>query len=629
MIEYRSSSSPPAQDGSVSANPLISIYIGSPPLVYKIELYFGETIVLKSAAVAFLLLAPSFIFVQAKSADSRLQNTLSAEWEYQLRTYPEVATYVGDTRYNDRLNDYSPEAYARALEHARQALSTFEAIPDSDLRQGGRLNKALMIRSLREQIEGARFKNWEMPVNQINGVHLDYAALPSQMPFNSVKDYENYLSRLHQLSHVFDEVTEDMRLGLRDHLMPPRYLLEKVALEAEDIATKPIDESPFIAPLHKFAKDIAEADRQRLSSAIKTAIQNEVAPAYAKFAAFVKIDYAPHGRAEYGVSALPDGAARYALAIKEMTTTNLTPEQIHQMGLKQVNQIEADMLGLARQQGYSDLKTFNDHIRKDPDLYGRSGEQILRLYRHYTDQMYTKLPEVFGHLPRARLEVVPMDAFRAPDAVPADYSPGAAHRPGRINVNEYDPTHRLLLNVEAIAYHEGIPGHHLQFSIAQELKDLPPFRKFGNYNAYSEGWALYAERLGKEVGFYQDPYSEYGRLENEMWRSIRLVVDTGVHSQHWSREQMIQFFRDHTAMDEKNIETEVDRYIAWPGQALAYKLGQMKILELRERARQQLGGKFDLRAYHDAVLAEGPLPLDVLDARITQWIASQKESGAQ
>ena len=248
------------------------------------------------------------------------------------------------------------------------------------------------------------------------------------------------------------------------------------------------------------------------------------------------------------------------------------------------------------------------------------------LYKHYTDQMYAKLPQLFGRLPKNKLDVVPMEAFRAANAVPADYSIGAGDgsRPGRINVNGYDPRHRLLLNVEAIAYHEGIPGHHLQFSIAQEQTDLPAFRRFASYTAYSEGWAFYAERLGREVGFYQDPYSEYGRLENEMWRSVRLVVDTGVHSQHWSRQQMVDFFRQHTAMDEPNIETEVDRYIAWPGQALGYKLGQMKIIELRERARQQLSERFDLRAFHDALLGDGPLPLDVLEANMDRWIAAQK-----
>jgi uncharacterized protein (DUF885 family) len=285
------------------------------------------------------------------------------------------------------------------------------------------------------------------------------------------------------------------------------------------------------------------------------------------------------------------------------------------------------MLKIAKSQGFNDLKSFNAHIRQDPAVYGKSGQQLLELYTKYRDQMYGKLPELFTRLPKNKLDVVPMESFRSAASVPADYSPGSGDgsRPGRINVNEYAPEKRLLLNVEAIAYHEGVPGHHLQFSVTQELTDLPPFRRFDlDVNAYTEGWAFYAERLGKEVGFYQDPYSDYGRLQNEMWRAVRWVVDTGVHEKRWTRQQMIDFFHEHTAMDDQNIETEVDRYIAWPAQALSYKMGQMKILELRERAQRELGSKFDVRAFHDAVLDDGPLPLDVLETKINEWIAQRK-----
>jgi uncharacterized protein (DUF885 family) len=560
----------------------------------------------------------------AHDADARLNSALDAEWQYELQTHPEMATYVGDTRYNDRLNDYSAAAFARETAHDQEALRTFESMDARRLSEEGRLNRTLMIRGLMRKLEGAPFKDWEMPVNQVNGPHLDYASMASQMPFETVTDYENYLARLKLLPAAFAQITDDMRLGMRDHLMPPRYLLEKAAAETEDIAAKPVEQSPFAAPIRKFPKTIPPGDRERLKRAIAEAISNDVEPAYAKFAAFLKDEYAPQGRADFGIWALPNGDARYRRLVKAMTTTNLTPEAIHAMGVQQVAELDAEMLAVAKSQGFADVKSFNDHIRNDPKLYGKTGKQMLGLYQHYADQMSAKLPLLFTHLPENKLEVAPMDAFRAPDAVPADYSPGAANRPGRINVNEYDPTHRLLLNVEAIAYHEGVPGHHMQFSIAQERKNLPPFRKFGDYDAYSEGWALYAERLGKEVGFYQDPYSEYGRLGNEMWRSIRLVVDTGVHHDKWTRDQMIQFFRDHTAMDEKNIESEVDRYIAWPGQALAYKMGQMKILEMRELAKKELGAKFDVRTFHDAVLAEGALPLDVFDTRMREWIATQK-----
>ena len=531
--------------------------------------------------------------------------------------------------YNDRLGDYSPQAIAKQVEHAKQQLKVFEAIDTSGFLEEEVLNRQLMVRDLRQAVEGAKFKDWEMPVDQMNGVHLEYASMSLQMPFKTVTDYENYIARLHQLPLVFDQVTANMKLGLRDHLMPPKFLLEKVAVQAQEIADAKEEKNPFNQPVLKFPEGIPAAEQQRLRDAVMKTVKSEVNPAYAKFAAFVKNDYAPKGRTEMGVWSLPDGDARYQFEVRRMTTTELLPEQIHQMGLRQVDDIETQMLVIAKQQGFADLKSFNEHIRQDPKLHGISSQQIFDLYQHYTDQMYSKLPQLFGRLPKNKLVVVPMEAYRAPNEVPADYSPGTGDgaRPGRINVNEYDPEHRLLLNVEAIAYHEGVPGHHLQFSIAQELTGIPPFRKYGNYNAYSEGWAFYSERLGKDVGFYQDPYSEYGRLENEMWRSIRLVVDTGVHYKHWSRQQMVDFFREHTAMDEPNIQTEVDRYIAWPGQALAYKLGQMEILELREQAKKDLGPKYDIRSFHDEVLDAGPLPLDVLHARVTKWIADQKAGG--
>lgn len=558
---------------------------------------------------------------------ARLNAALHGEWEYRLRTSPELATAVGDNRYNDRLSDISPEFYAADLRHAQVARQQFESIDTTDFPEQERLNKVLMVRDLREHIEDARFKDWEMPVDQMNGIQLGLASLPSNTVFNSVKDYRDYIARLQQIPRVLEQATANLRAGLRDQLVPPRYLLEKAAVQAQDIASKPLEENAFTQPARNFPNGIADTERKTLRDDLFQVVRRQVAPAYARFAEFLRVEYAPRGRTEYGIWALPDGNERYRFDVKQMTTTDLSPGEIHQMGLQQVAEIEAQMLTLARQQGYHDLAAFNEHIRNDRALYATSGSQLLHLYQHYVDQMYPKLPQLFGHLPKTKLLVAPMEAFRAANSVPADYSIGSGDgaRPGRINVNEYDPGHRLLLNVEAIAYHEGIPGHHLQFSIAQEETNLPDFRRFTYYNAYSEGWAFYAERLGKEVGFYQDPYSEYGRLENEMWRSVRLVVDTGVHAQHWSRQQMVDYFRRHTAMDEVNIETEVDRYIAWPGQALAYKLGQMRILELRARARRQLGERFDLRAFHDALLADGPLPLDVLEENMNRWIDQQKQ----
>lgn len=558
---------------------------------------------------------------------AQFSTMLSDEWEYSLRTQPELATHIGDDRYNDRLSDLSEQAIAASIEHDRQALQKFEALDTTGFSDQEQLNHALMVRSLRESVESGPFKSWEMPATQFGGVHLGFASLPFDSPFRNSKDYRDYLSRLHQIPLRLDEATLQMRNGLRDHLMPPKYLLEKVSFQAQQIAGSPLDKSPFTTPLAKFPDSVSESDRKQLRTNIEDAVKNEVAPAYAKFAKFVHDEYAPYGRSDPGVWALPDGDARYRFAVRHQTTTNLSPDEIHQLGLKSVTEIETEMLKIAKAQGFSDLKSFNAHIRKDPKLHGKSGQQILDLYTHYRDQMYEKLPQLFGRLPQNKLAVVPMESYRSADAVPADYSIGAGDgsRPGRINVNEYAPEKRLLLNVEAIAYHEGVPGHHLQFSIAQELTGLPPFRKYDlDVNAFTEGWAFYSERLGKEVGFYNDPYSDYGRLQNEMWRAVRWVVDTGVHSKHWSRQQMVDFFHEHTAMDDQNIETEVDRYIAWPAQALSYKMGQRKILELRERAQRELGPKFDLRAFHDAILDEGPLPLDVLEKKIDTWISKTK-----
>jgi len=588
--------------------------------------------VLLSIVIATLFVSNAVAQAPVDTRRAQLNAVLKQEWEYRLRTNPELASHTGDNRYNDKVSDFSPEFFAADLQHDQQMLARIDAIDTAGFPEQEKLNKALMLRGLHEQIESAKFKEWEMPVTQFGGPHMEYVSLASNTSFHSVKDYEDYLSRLHQLPHLFDQVTMDMRLGLSDHLMPPRYLLEKVVAQAQRISDDSPDVSPFSQPVHKFPESISEADQKRLRAAVFAAVKNEVSPTYGKFAAFVRTEYAPRGRTDLGVWALPEGDARYQFAVRTMTTTNLSPEEIHQLGLKQVTEIESQMLKIARQQGFDDLKSFNEHIRKNVHLHATSGQQLLDLYQHYADQMYGKLPQLFGKLPKNKLAVVPMQSYRSPDAVPADYSPGAGDNslPGRINVNEYNPQARLLLNVEAIAYHEGVPGHHLQFSVAHELTDLPAFRKFGiDYNAYSEGWAFYSERLGKEIGFYQDPYSDYGRLGNEMWRSVRLVVDTGVHYKRWSREQMVDFFRQHTAMDDQNIQTEVDRYIAWPAQALSYKLGQMKILELRERARRELGGQFDIRAFHDAVLDQGVLPLDVLEEKISGWIGSHKTVASQ
>ena len=563
--------------------------------------------------------------IDAAAGTTALKSLLAEEWEYELTSSPEMATALGDNRFNNRLDDDSPQFHQSELKQNQDFLARFEALSPDGLSPQDALSRELMIRKLHEAIEGAQFKPWEMPVSQMHGVHLSLIELTSFMPFHTVGDYENYLVRLHQIPRVLDQTMANMRQGMKDRLMPPRYLLEKVTAQAEDIAGKSREASPFAKPVQTFPADIAPAEQTRLRSAVLATIDGKIAPAYRRFAAFVRTDYAPHGRTDPGVWALPDGAARYRFAIRHMTTTDLSPQQIHEIGLKQLAETEAEMITLAHQLGFKDLATLNEHIKEDRSFYATSGQQVLDLYTKYTRQMEKEIPKLFNRLPKNELVVIPMDSFRAQNAVPADYSQGAADgsRPGRINVNEYGPTQRLVLNIEAIAYHEGVPGHHLQISIGQELPDLPDFRRNGEYTAFVEGWALYSERLGKEVGFYQDRYSDYGRLENEMWRCIRLVIDTGVHEKHWSRDRMVDYFHRYTAMDEPNIQTEVDRYISWPGQALAYKLGQLEILKLRQEARGKLGDKFDLRAFHDEIVGSGPLPLDILDSHVKDWIAER------
>lgn len=558
----------------------------------------------------------------------RLNAFYAAEWEYELEHHPELATYVGDTRFNNRLSDYSAEEQAREAAHAADQLSRLRTMPANGLDNQETISREMMLRQLAASVESYHLKEWEMPVSQMNGVHLDLASIYSQMPFHTVQDYRNYIARLRQAPRVFAQETAVMRLGMRDHLMEPRYLLEKVAVQANDIATSTPDKSPFAMPLAQFPKEISAADQAQIRTELLSVIRQDVLPAYARFAVFVRDTYAPAGRTEPGIWALPNGKELYRNAIREHVQTTMDGDAIFAEGMREVKEIQKQMLALAATQGFHDLASFNAHILADPKLRATSAQQLLDLYRHYEDQSRAKILEVVPVAPTLPLEVVPMDSFRAPTAVPADYSPGsvASGRPGRVNVNLYNPRSRLLLNVEAIAYHEGLPGHHLQFSTADGLKDLPAFRRFASYDAYSEGWALYAEQLGHELGFYQDPYSEYGRLENEMWRSIRLVVDTGVHQKHWTRQQMVDFFKQYTAMDDQNIQTEVDRYISWPGQALSYRLGQQKILDLRAKARARLGKRFDIRQFHACILSLGPVPLDILDENVTRWIDEQAKA---
>ncbi|MGC2660953.1 MAG: DUF885 domain-containing protein [Bryobacteraceae bacterium] len=586
---------------------------------------------MRSLGIVFLLFAMSNL-ARAQVAPSAtlearrqaLNDALDQQWEYNLRTSPEFASMLGDKRYNDQVSDASIEGVKRDLEETRRFLKMFQAIDTTGFPEQEVLNKRLMVRNLEETLEGERFKNWEMPVNQMNGIQIDLPQLPVLLTFKTVKDYRDYLSRIHKWPTSFDQTIATMRAGMADNLMPPKFLLEKVADQAKRVADSPINDSPFATPLQHFPDSISKADQAAIRKDIDGAIQNELVPAYRRFQAFVRDEYTPRGRTEVGIWSLPDGAARYAYAVKTSTTSTMTPAEIHELGVAQVAEIEVAEKAIASKLGFDSIKALRLSVNSNPKLHFHSAEEMLDLYRGYIDQMYTKLPTLFTHLPKARVNVAAIEDYRAKESS-TGYVFGAADgsRPGRVEVNTYGWEKQITPGTESTAYHEGVPGHHLQISIAQELTGLPQFRRQGNYGAFAEGWALYSERLGKEVGFYQDPYSDYGRLEDEMLRAIRLVVDTGLHDKHWSREDVVNYFHEHSNQPESLVQSETDRYIVWPGQALSYKVGQLTILRLREKAKKSLGPKFDIRLFHDEVLGAGALPLDVLTERIDQWIAQQ------
>jgi uncharacterized protein (DUF885 family) len=550
------------------------------------------------------------------------QNAIFEEkYESDLRNFPENATAYGDYRYNDKLEDYSLAAIAERHKTDEAFLARLEEVSTAGFPDQDQLSHDVMMRVLQQRDADFALKEYEMPINQMNGVHTSLADLPLSVPLDSVKHYEDYAARLRQIPGALSQTSEVLRAGMRDKLMPVRFLLEKIPAQCDGI----IEADPFLQPLKKYPADISADEQKRLSQEITEAVQSDVIPAYRGFAAFVRTEYAPQGRTSLAVTSLPDGERRYQNDIYGRTTTRMTAAEIHQLGLREIERIEGEMTAIAKKEGFSDLASFRASLRKNPKYIPTSSEQILDDFRHYIAEMEPKLPGLFTLLPKSPVTVEAIPAFQA--AAATHYVTGTpdGKRPGRVVVATSDFAQRSLVGDEAIAYHEGIPGHHLQLSVQQQLTGLPKFRLHGlGFNAYIEGWALYAEQLGKEVGLYQDPVSDYGRLSSELFRAVRLVVDTGIHSQGWSREQVVEFFRKSGAVDEPTIQSETDRYIAWPAQALSYKLGQLKFRELRERARRELGAKFDIRAFHDEMINGGTLPLDLLEARTDQWIAEQK-----
>lgn len=555
-----------------------------------------------------------------------LKKLLDAQWEWTLRHNPEYASYLGDKRWNDQLTDYSLEAIRARLDESREWLASFESLDTEGFSIQETLSVRLMIEELSNEIEDARWEWWLMPLHQMDGVHLEMPQMISFFSYEAAKDYEDLIARYRKLPLQIDQVIELMRSGIEKNLVQPRYIMQIVADQVENLAGMSPAESAFALPLESFPESIGESDRVRLRPELLEAIENHVLPAYVRLGVWIREHAVPAGRTEDGIWSLPEGLERYANRIARSTTTDFSADEIHEIGLEEVARIEQEMLEIAKRQGHQTLESYNRALDADPSVKAGSRQRIIDLYQKCTDQMYEKLPELFGRLPVAGLEIWRVETWREQNEAAASYYNPApdGSRPGRVMVNTHDAEHRKMITMESTAYHEGVPGHHMQLAIQQELTELPDFRQLGGHNAYVEGWALYSEQLGKEAGFFEDPASDYGRLQDEMLRSIRLVVDTGVHAKRWTRQQIIDYFHAHSALDEFEVRTEADRYIVWPGQALGYKIGQLKIIELRELARGHLGERFDIREFHDLILGSGSLPLNVLDEVVVSWI-DQKE----
>jgi uncharacterized protein (DUF885 family) len=581
---------------------------------------------MRKITCGFVLALASFAFAETAPVAERVakQNALFDEfYETGLKNSPERATSFGDYRYNALLSQVSLAEIARQHAEADDFLKRLKDIPTDGMTDKDLLSHRLLERQLEREDVNYDLKNFEMPVNQQNGVHTRLADLPLSVPFDSVQHYQDYIARLHQVPRVFDQVTEVLKQGMKDGLMPPKLVLEKLPGQCDGI----IEANPFVLPTKKFPATFSDEDKKRLTDEMTKAANDDVMPAYKKFAEFLRTEYLPKGRPEISVETLPDGKRRYAEAVKMMTTMNVTPAEVHEIGLKEVERITAEMTKLAKEQGHKDLASFREKINSDAKWKPQSEQQIVDDFKKYIDQMQPKLPELFGLLPKSPVTVEPIPGFAKAEATHYVAGTPDGKRPGRVVVAVADPTKRTLVLDEAVAYHEGVPGHHMQISIAQTLPDLPKFRLRGGYSAYAEGWALYSEELGKEIGFYKDPVSDYGRLNSELFRAVRLVVDTGIHDKNWSRDKVIEFMHANDVNDAV-AQTESDRYIAWPGQALAYKMGQLTIRKLREQAKTQLGAKFDIKKFHDEILNGGAMPLDLLQERVERWIKDQSATTA-
>ena len=555
----------------------------------------------------------------------QLHKLFDAEWERGLRESPETASYFGDSRYNDRWTDLSLAAIERRQQADRAVLKALARIPRKSLPALEQVNYDLFKRQYEITIEYQRFRDFLMPVSPINWNGFGSAtALARLQRFNTVKDYQDWIARLQVYGALVDQNIALMRLGLKEKRVPPRVVMQRLPAQIRAYTPDRIEDSPHYAPLRNFPADIPAETRERLSAQAQTAIRDTVVPAWRRFEAFLEKEYLPGCSDSIAAESLPDGPAYYALRVRDQTTTDLSPQQIHEIGLNEVARIRAGMETIMAQVKFrGGLQSFFKFLRTDKQFYFKTGDELLKAYMILAKRIDPELVKLFGRIPRTPYGVKAIPAEDAPNTTTAYYQGPAedGSRAGYFYANLYRPETRPKWEMEALTVHEAVPGHHFQIARAQELDELPKFRRLGGYTAFVEGWGLYSESLGEELGLYQDPYSKFGQLTYEMWRAVRLVVDTGIHHKNWSRQQAIDFFMANAAKTENDVTVEVDRYISWPGQALAYKIGELKIKALRARSEEKLGKKFDVRAFHDVVLGSGAVPLDVLERNVDAWIA--------
>lgn len=583
--------------------------------------------------IALALVSTWFVFSSALVAaeaemneTEMLQTFFEEEWEYGLKENPIKATLLGDLRYNGRLGDSSIAAIERRQRHGVEALRQLESIDRSKLADSDKLNYDLYLENLTLRIEGHRFPWYLTPINQMGGVQQGPPNVVRSLPFRNAKHYEDYLSRLSQLPAVVDQTIERMQEGLKQRITPPKITLRAVAEQIQAQIVSKVEESPFYRPFKNFPETVPLSEQARLSAAGKEAIEQSILPAYQKLHDFWVSEYYPNTRETIGLSSLPNGEQWYAFGVKVSTTTNLLPKEIHEIGLREVKRIRAEMDKIIKGSGFEGTREeFFEFLRGDPQFYYSKPEHLLAGYRDICKRADAELPKLFGKFPRLPYGVREVPEYSAPSQTTAYYHGGSlkAGRPGWFYANTYKLETRPKWEMEALAIHEAVPGHHLQIALAQEIEDVPKFRKHGHYTAFVEGWGLYSESLGEEMGFYNDPYSKFGQLTYEMWRAIRLVVDTGMHAFGWDRQKAIDYFKANAGRHEHDITVEVDRYIVWPGQALAYKIGELKIKELRKFATKELGDRFDIRGFHDTVLGSGAVPLSILEQNVKNYVAAE------